>query len=163
MQSMFAKGKLKTGEIVAWQKREMMALRWRNKKDVCLMSTVHDASTVLVHTKRGKEVMKPQVVIDYNNTMGGVDRSDQAMTFYPAMRKKHKKYNKKIFRHLVEQCLWNAYIFYTQKSDRPGNHSDLILKVSESFVKNHQTWSSPPRRLNHQRRDTTLHTLKLGM
>ncbi|XP_072277513.1 cdc42 effector protein 2 isoform X1 [Pyxicephalus adspersus] len=89
--SLFAKGKLKTREIVAWQKGKMMALGWCDKKDVCLKSTVHDAFTVLVHTKCGKEVMKPQVVIDYNNTMGGVDRADQAMTFYPVMRKRQRK------------------------------------------------------------------------
>ena len=52
--------------------------------------------------KGGKEIMKPQVVIDYNNTIGGVNRADQAMTFYPAMRKQQKKYYKKIFRHLLE-------------------------------------------------------------
>ena len=69
------------------------------------MSTIHNTSTVMVHTKDGKDVMKPQVVLDYNNTMGGVDRADQAMTFYPAMRKQQKKYYKKIFRHLLEQCV----------------------------------------------------------
>lgn len=50
------------------------------------MSTVPNTSTVTVCTKGGKEVMKPQVVIDYNKTMAGVDRVDQAITFYPAMR-----------------------------------------------------------------------------
>ncbi|XP_056397707.1 piggyBac transposable element-derived protein 4-like [Hyla sarda] len=93
--SMFAKKKLKTGEMVAWQKGKMIAMRWRDKKDVCLMSTVHNTSTAMVHTRGGKDVMKPQLVIDYNNTMGGVDRADQAMTFYPAMRKQQKKYNTK--------------------------------------------------------------------
>ncbi|KAM5158092.1 piggyBac transposable element-derived protein 4 [Mantella aurantiaca] len=139
MPSMFAKKKLKTGEMVAWQKGKMMALRWRDKKDVCLMSTVHNTSTVLVRTRGGKEVMKPQVVIDYNKTMGGVDRADQAMTFYPAMRKQQKKYYKKIFRNLLEQCLWNAYILYRGKSDKPLVHSDFIWKVAERIFVNHQT------------------------
>ena len=68
----------------------MMAMQWRDKKDVCLMSTVHNTSTAMVHTKGGKDVLKPQVVIDYSNTMGGVDRADQAMPFYPTMRKQQK-------------------------------------------------------------------------
>ncbi|CAH2325967.1 Hypothetical predicted protein [Pelobates cultripes] len=91
MPPMFGNKKLKTGEMVAWQKGKMMALRWRDEKDVCLMSTVHNTSTVMVRMKGGKEIMKPQVVIDYNNTIGGVDRGDQAMTFYPAMRKQQNK------------------------------------------------------------------------
>jgi len=40
--------------------------------------------------------------------MGGVDHADQALTFYPVIRKQQKKYYKKIVSHLIEQCLWNA-------------------------------------------------------
>lgn len=138
MPSMFGKKKLKTGELVAWQIGKIMALRWRDKKDVCLMSTVPNTSTGMVRTKGGKEVMKPQVVTDYNKTMGGVDRADQAITFYPAMRKEQKKYYKKIFRHLLEQCLWNAYILHREKSDKPLVHSDFIWKVAEQIFVNHQ-------------------------
>ncbi|XP_044151406.1 piggyBac transposable element-derived protein 4-like [Bufo gargarizans] len=108
MPSMFAKNKLKIGEMVAWQKGR-------------------------------KDVLKPQVVIDYNYTIGGVDRANQAITFYPAMRKQQKKYYKKIFRHLLEQCLWNAYILYRAKSDKPLVHSDFIWKVVERIFVNHQT------------------------
>ncbi|XP_040195336.1 piggyBac transposable element-derived protein 4-like [Rana temporaria] len=136
---MFSKKKLKTGEMVAWQKGKMMAMRWRDKKDVCLMSTVHTTSTAMVHTRGGKDVKKPQLVIDYNNTMGGVDRADQAMTFYPAMRKQQKKYYKKIFRHLLEQCMWNAYILHKGRSDKPLVHSDFIWKVVEQIFLNYQT------------------------
>lgn len=138
MPSIFGKKKLKPGEMVAWQKGKMMAIRWRDKKDVCLMSTVHNTSTATVHTKGGKDVLKPQVIIDYNCTMGGVDRADQAMTFYPTMRKQQKKYYKKIFRHLLEQCLWNAYILYRAGSDRPLVHSDFIWKVAEQIFAKHQ-------------------------
>lgn len=73
MPPMFDNKKLKTGEVVAWQKGKMMALQWCDKKDVYLMHTVHNTSTVMVRMKGGKEVVMPQVVIDYNNTMGGVD------------------------------------------------------------------------------------------
>ncbi|XP_072283545.1 WD repeat-containing protein 25 isoform X1 [Pyxicephalus adspersus] len=147
MPSLFAKKKLKTGDMVAWQKGKMMALRWHDKKDGCLMSTVHNASTVMVLTKGEKKIMKPQVVIDYNNAMKGVVRADQAMTFYQAMRKQQKKYYKKIFRHLVEQCLWNAYILYKQKSDRSVIYCDFIWKVSECIFMNHQTPSMTGKRL----------------
>ncbi|XP_068115954.1 piggyBac transposable element-derived protein 4-like [Hyperolius riggenbachi] len=96
MPTSFGKQKLKPGDIAAWQKGKMLALRWRDKKDVCLLSRVHDTSTVPTKTRGGKEIQKPQVVVDYNQTMGGVDRADQAVTFYPAVRKQ-QKYYKKIF------------------------------------------------------------------
>ena len=135
----FANKKLKPGELVAWQKGKMLALRWRDKKDVCLMSTIHNTATVMVHTKGGKDVLKPQLALDYNNTMGGVDRADQAMTFYPAMRKQQKKYYKKIFRHLLEQCLWNAFILLKKKSGRPMIHADFVWKIAELIFLRHQT------------------------
>ncbi|XP_068130827.1 piggyBac transposable element-derived protein 4-like [Hyperolius riggenbachi] len=84
MPTAFAKQKLKSGDIVAWQKGKMLALRWRDKKDVCTLSTVHDASSATTTTRGGKVLAKPQVILDYNHTMGGVDRADQAMTYYPA-------------------------------------------------------------------------------
>jgi len=65
--------KLKRGDVRAWQKGKMMALRWKDKKDVCTMSTVHNAASSVVKTKGGKDIQKPNVVVDYNNTMGGVD------------------------------------------------------------------------------------------
>ncbi|CAI9556655.1 unnamed protein product [Staurois parvus] len=137
----FAKNKLKSGELVAWQKSKMIALRWRDKKDVCLMSTDHNVFIVMAQTKGGKNIQKPQVVIDYNSTMGGVDRADQAMTFYPAMRKQQRKYYKKIFWHLLEQCLWNAYIMFCKNSDNLVVQVDFIWKAAEFIFLKHQTHS----------------------
>ncbi|XP_068122221.1 piggyBac transposable element-derived protein 4-like [Hyperolius riggenbachi] len=139
MPTSFGKQKLKPGDIAAWQKGKMLALRWRDKKDVCLLSTVHDTSTVPTKTRAGKEIQKPQVVVDYNLTMGGVDRADQAVTFYPAVRKQQKKYYKKIFRHLLEQSLWNSYILYKQRSERPITHADYIWRMCECICLRYQT------------------------
>ncbi|XP_068119862.1 piggyBac transposable element-derived protein 4-like [Hyperolius riggenbachi] len=145
MPTAFAKQKLKSGDIVAWQKGKMLALRWRDKKDVCTLSTVHDASSATTTTRGGKVLAKPQVILDYNHTMGGVDRADQAMTYYPAVRKQQKKYYKNFFRHLLEQSLWNAFILYKQRSDRPGTHSDFIWKMCESICLKYQTSSADVR------------------
>lgn len=87
MPPIFAKQKLKTGELVVWQKGKMMA--WQ---DVCVESTMHKTVTTKIHTRGRKDILKPQVVIDYNPTIGGVNRANQALTFYPAMRKQQKKY-----------------------------------------------------------------------
>ncbi|CAH2247968.1 Hypothetical predicted protein [Pelobates cultripes] len=141
--------KLNTGEVVAWQKGKMMAPRWRDKRDVCLMSIVHNTSNVMVRTKGGKEIMKPQVVIDYNNTMGGVDRADQAMTFYPAMRKQKISTTRRssgIF--LSNAC--GMPTSCKKKSDKPVFHSDLIWKVAERIFVKHQTPSMAVNRDGHR-------------
>ncbi|CAI9576053.1 unnamed protein product, partial [Staurois parvus] len=74
--------------------------------------------------------------------MGGFERADQAMTFYLAMRKQQRKYYKKIFRHLLEQCLWNAYTLFRKNNDKPVLHADFIWKVAESIFFKHQTPSA---------------------
>jgi len=67
-----------------------------------------NAACSVVKSRGEKEVQKLAAVLDYNHTMGGVDKADQELTFYPVMRKQQKRYYKKTFRHLLEQCLWNT-------------------------------------------------------
>ncbi|GFQ88302.1 zinc finger MYM-type protein 6 [Trichonephila clavata] len=50
----FSKEKVPKGEIVAYQRGKVMALKWQDKKSVCLMSTIHDASSYLVTCKSKK-------------------------------------------------------------------------------------------------------------
>ncbi|EEC06595.1 PiggyBac transposable element-derived protein, putative [Ixodes scapularis] len=69
--------KLKKGEVGAFQRGKCMALQWRDKKLVTLLSTVYDATVVEGVNARNEKVVKPAAVYDYNNTMGGVDKSDQ--------------------------------------------------------------------------------------
>ncbi|XP_042149570.1 piggyBac transposable element-derived protein 4-like [Ixodes scapularis] len=63
-----------------------MALQWRDKKLVTLLSTVHDATVVEGVNARNEKVVKPAAVYYYNNTMGGVDKNDQNLLHYPAVR-----------------------------------------------------------------------------
>jgi len=139
----FGKEKLKRGDVRAWQKGKMMALRWKDKKDVCVMSTVHNAASTVVKTKGGKDVQKPNAVLDYNHTMGGVDKADQELTFYPVMRKQQKRYYKKIFRHLLEQCLWNAYVLFLQNNPRAQTgmktveHADFLWMTADRLLQDY--------------------------
>jgi hypothetical protein len=59
-------------ENVAVYKDKLMISKWKDKKDICLMSTTYDEK--LVQTRvRGQDVKKPKVVDDHNSMMGGVD------------------------------------------------------------------------------------------
>ena len=59
-----------------------MALKWNNKRDVTMLSTYHD-DRMVTKSRRSRaaaggveEILKPQVVEDYNKNMGGVDKSE---------------------------------------------------------------------------------------
>lgn len=104
------------------------------------MSTVHNPSLCIIKLKNGQEVVKPQIIIDYNHTMGGVDRSDQELSYYETIRKQQKKYYKKIFRHLMDKALFNAFVIY-KKISKNSKKSFLDFRleiIEEIFEKNLQ-------------------------
>ncbi|GFU02069.1 piggyBac transposable element-derived protein 4 [Trichonephila clavipes] len=59
-----------------------------------------------------EEKLKPKIVVDYNDTMGGIDRAHQNLASYAIPRKYKKKYYRKIFFHIFDQCIWNSYVLY---------------------------------------------------
>ncbi|KAG8238149.1 hypothetical protein J437_LFUL017262 [Ladona fulva] len=99
----------KKGEVHTLFSRSLLALRWRDKKDVDMLSTKHSNASMKETGKKrrrkdGSEesVSKPACVIDYNRGMGGVDKQDQQLACFPVMRKFMKEY--KIFFLHVRHC-----------------------------------------------------------
>ena len=88
-----------------------MVTKWKDKKDVHTISTfVNDGETLV--RRSGKDKVIPTVIDIYNRGMGGVDKSDQMMTSYDVERKRVKKWYKKVFNHLINQCAFNAQILH---------------------------------------------------
>ncbi|KAK2578806.1 hypothetical protein KPH14_012835 [Odynerus spinipes] len=80
--------KLKLGEHVQKTCNGLLALRWKDKRDVYMLTTKH-ASVELteVRNNQGRTKLKPTCVIDYNKGMGGIDLNDQMLACFPIMRK----------------------------------------------------------------------------
>ena len=66
-------------------------MKWRDKREVYFVSTVHNSNNVEVK-KRNVIKKIPEVVVDYNNKMGGVDMSDGVIIAYSTTRKRLKKF-----------------------------------------------------------------------
>lgn len=62
-----------------------------------LLSTVHSLQMVTAD-KRNKQMKKPQVVADYDDTMGGLDRVDQHLTEHATLKNCGKKF---VFNSLI--------------------------------------------------------------
>ena len=82
--------RLQKGEVHSIQTSDdhnILALKWRDKRDVTLLSTYHDDSMIEKRRRTraaedGVEVIqKPTMVEDYNQHMGGVDKSELYITF----------------------------------------------------------------------------------
>ena len=72
---------LRRGEVASTVDDSILSLKWRDKRDVMMLSTYH-SNNMVTKTRRSRrvaggeeEILKPQVVEDYNLNMGGVDKS----------------------------------------------------------------------------------------
>ena len=77
------KGEVKEGDITG-----VKIIQWMDKKPVTLLTTFHDSSSIQTtqrtrHAENGQEVTsKPAAIAEYNQFMGGVDKSDQFLSYY---------------------------------------------------------------------------------
>ncbi|XP_050303751.1 piggyBac transposable element-derived protein 4-like [Anthonomus grandis grandis] len=84
------KEKLNRGGIVARQDNDKtVVLKWKDKRDVIMLSTKHDDSTVTL-AKKDREVIKPKVIVDYNQGKAFIDLSDQMSAYAPVLRRTSK-------------------------------------------------------------------------
>lgn len=113
--------KLKKDESVFMRRDHLLCLKWKDKRDVLTLSSVHKntSSEVTVRSKQGMvPIKKPDLIIDYNKNKTGVDRSDQIIAYYP-FKRKQMKWWKKLFFHLFMMSTANAFILY--RESRPQN------------------------------------------
>ncbi|XP_023213010.1 piggyBac transposable element-derived protein 4-like [Centruroides sculpturatus] len=142
---------LKPGEVCSWYRGRLMALKWHDKRDVCMLSTIHDGS-MRSHKGRGrKTTMKPAAVLDYNKGMGGVDLADQCISNYAIKKKRMKKFYIKMFLHLVEITVFNSYIIYTKYGAKTRRLNFMLNLVSNLIKKCAQ--SSNLERYKHSKTD----------
>ena len=59
------RARLKKRATVAAFRKKQMIMKWKDKRDVILVSTFHDDSMENVTTRQGV-IQKPSVILDYN-------------------------------------------------------------------------------------------------
>lgn len=99
--------KLKKGNLVWKRKGQIRVLKWHDKRDVLMISSKHKSGMMEVTSKTGVKKNKPEMVVEYNKHMSGVDRADQMTSYYSTPRKTIRWYMK-VFFHLLDLCLWNG-------------------------------------------------------
>ncbi|XP_056397299.1 piggyBac transposable element-derived protein 4-like [Hyla sarda] len=126
----FVRQKLKKGESKAVCKDNMMLVKYQDKRDVLVLTTLHpDRSTPVQVRGTTESAPKPVCIQDYNKFMGGVDLSDQALQPYTALRKT-KTWYKKLALHLFQITMYNSFVVYK----RAGN-TCTYLQFQENVIK----------------------------
>ena len=108
-------GSFRFATTKVFESKEIVAMWWRNRRDVLALSTMHNTSITTV-MKRPKDVCDkrplpcPSIIDDYNLYMGGVDLADQNLSYYSMTTRKTLKWWKKVFWRLVNICITNSRI-----------------------------------------------------
>jgi len=108
---------LKRGDAMFRYKGDTTALVWMDRKPVFVVSNAH--SPIMESVRRKNKdgsvslVNCPTIVADYNRYMGGVDLNDQLKSYYQYNRKS-RRWWLRLFFHLLDVTVVNAYILYLQ-------------------------------------------------
>lgn len=131
--------KLKKGEIQFKSCGTLLALKWMDNKEVWMLSTVNGPEFVETEKKdhkTGQNKLKPSCVVNYNKSMGAVDKADMMLSSVQCIRKTMKWY-KKVFFHLTDLCVLNAKAIYEikkeQKTPLAKFHLELIRQLLDKF------------------------------
>lgn len=131
--------KMEKGDIIHKQANKIMAMRWQDKRDVTLLSTIHEpvmqVSQNLDPVTRAP-INKPQCVIDYTFNMRLVDKSDSMISSIECARKTMKWY-KKLFFHLIDTSVLNAQILYMVKTGKRTTLGEFTTEVVRQLLEVH--------------------------
>jgi hypothetical protein len=89
-------------------------MKWKDKRDVVLVSTFHDDSVEDATSRQGI-IQKPSVIFDCNKNMGVVDRNDGQLQSSKLALECLRKYYKKMFCCLLDVVCVNAFNIYKKK------------------------------------------------
>jgi hypothetical protein len=133
--------KLRKGEINFRSTGSLLALKWSDKREVWMLTTCHNSEMVPTEKedrKTGVSVRKPKCVVDYNNCMGSVDRTDMLLSSIESIRKTLKWY-KKLFFHILDLSILNAHSLYKvvmgKNTPVADFHLTLIREILEKYCK----------------------------
>ena len=69
--------------IKAKSNEKIKAVHWFDKRDVFALSSIHGPSAVpVLRYGEDEEVLKPEMIAEYNKYMNGVDKCDQYLASY---------------------------------------------------------------------------------
>lgn len=133
--------KTKKGDCHARCTDTLLAVKWHDKREVHMLSTIHDpimVATGKIDRKSGEPIFKPECVLKYNESMGAVDKTDMQISFNESARKSLKWY-KKFFFHLLDISVLNSYILYQMVTGKKPQLGKFRLEVIRQLLEEHHT------------------------
>ncbi|KAJ8706593.1 hypothetical protein PYW07_012671 [Mythimna separata] len=127
---------LRQSEVVASYTSDLSVMVWRDANLVSMISTYHHLQAG-IQNKYNRLTYKPKIVLDYNMSIGGVDRKDQFLSAQPVERLRNKVWYKKVFCRLLNTAILNAYVIFSSQNPKIS-HRQLRTTLAEDLLKIHR-------------------------
>ncbi|XP_041961435.1 piggyBac transposable element-derived protein 4-like [Alosa sapidissima] len=111
---------------------DVLVVQWKDTRVVSCLSNFHNANDYTEVERLVRKdtvwnkvaVRQPAIISDYNQHMGGVDRSDQMINAYSVLRKTQKWW-KTLFFHFVDIAVVNSFLLFQdwQRSNATSGHT----------------------------------------
>lgn len=106
-----------------------------------MTTTCHGAEITNSSTRIG-EKMKPNAVIDYNNTKKETDIADQLSSYHSSLRKSLRRYKKVAIDLLFRVAVGNARCIYNEIS---SDGKLIVLQIQENLSRHYLGQTATPR------------------
>jgi len=123
--------KMKRGDIATRVRGTLRAIRWKDKRDVYILTNMHAPPVGGNFTDESGQAIKPRVIEDYSAYMGFVDKSDRMVNSY-GIAHGTWKWTKKLFFHLTDMTVLNAFLIHKScagKMTHKNFHELLVCKL----------------------------------
>ena len=118
--------KLYPGECVFRCNCEVLCLKYRDKRPVMFLSTIHQAvDTISSCRNHSGTVVRPQLINDYVKNIRGCDVSDQLLTAY-SLHRRSVRWSRKLFFHFLALVINNAYVLFKKFARIRMSHYKFI-------------------------------------
>jgi len=115
---------LQRGDLQVQTRGDLSTILWRDKRNVRILTNIHDAPAEGNFCDNDGKATKPQIVADYNRHMGYVDKGDRMTNSY-SINRCTWKWTKKLFFHLFDLAILNSYILFSSLGGKKILHRDF--------------------------------------
>jgi len=126
------------GDLQVRTRGDLTAILWRDKRDICILTNIHDPPAEGNFCNNNGKAIKPQIVVHYNPHMGYVDKGDRMANSY-SINRHTWKWTKKLFFHLFDLAILNSYILFSSLGGKKISHSDFRNTHTQEFIGTHWT------------------------
>ncbi len=131
------KGDVRTEDLGS----NVMALQWMDKKVVTMLTNIHENEMVSKNRRSRfgvdhiEQVDKPVCIDQYNQFMGGVDKSDQLLSYY-GFHHKTIKWSTRASFHLLDLAIVNSYILYklSEQDKKHKTHIQYRIELAKHLL-----------------------------